>query len=143
MLSEKSRDPEVEGQFWVAFRDLATAIQPVSVDSILATYSYPFGDHGRSSEYSTGWRAWWAAPGGRRRLVDAATTKKRYSIWSIVVLCCLLIVQIYWFIGTTFRTDLENHRTELDRIAGSLREMAPAVKTAQAMVRSKEDSSLV
>ena len=71
--------------------------------------------------------------------MDAATTKKRYSNWSVIVLCCLLIVQIYWFIGTTFRTDLENHRTELDRIAGSLREMAPAVKAAQAMVRSKED----
>ena len=52
VLSEKRRDPEVEGQFWVAFRDLATAIQPVSVDLILATYSYPFGDHGRPGEYS-------------------------------------------------------------------------------------------
>jgi hypothetical protein len=70
--------------------------------------------------------------------VDAATTKKKYSICSIFVLCCLLLVQIYWFIGTTFRTDLETHRTELDRIAGSLREMAPAVKTAQAMVSMKE-----
>jgi hypothetical protein len=139
MLSERRRDPEVEGQFWVAFRDLATAIRPVSVDSILATYSYPFGDHGRPSEHPVGWRAWWGAPGGRRRLVDAASTKKRYSSWSVIVLCCLLIVQIYWFIGTTFRTDLENHRAELDRIAGSLREMAPAVKAAQAMVRSKED----
>jgi hypothetical protein len=71
--------------------------------------------------------------------VDAATTKKRYSNWSVIVLCCLLIVQIYWFIGTTFRTDLEDHRAELDRIAGSLREIAPSVKAAQAMVRSKED----
>jgi hypothetical protein len=139
VLSEKRRDPEVEGQFWVAFRDLATAVQPVSVDSILATYSYPFGDHGRSGEQPTDWRAWWAAPGGRGRLVDAATTKKRYSNWSVIVLCCLLIVQIYWFIGTTFRSDLENHRTELDRIAGSLREIAPAAKAAQAMVRAKED----
>ncbi len=137
MLSRKSRDPQVEGQFWVAFRDLATAIRPVSVDSILATYSYPFGDHGRP-ERRAGWRAWWSGAGGRRRLVDAATTKKKYSICSIFVLCCLLLVQIYWFIGTTFRTDLETHRTELDRIAGSLREMAPAVKTAQAMVSMKE-----
>src|SRR5918994_6373740 len=64
MLSRKNRDPEVEGQFWVAFRDLATAIRPVSVDSILATYSYPFGDHGRPREHATGWRAWWAAPRG-------------------------------------------------------------------------------
>jgi hypothetical protein len=137
MLSRRSRDPEVEGQFWIAFRDLATAIRPVSVDSILATYSYPFGDHGRP-ERRAGWRAWWSGTGGRLRLVDAASTKKKYSICSIIVLCCLLLVQIYWFIGTTFRTDLEAHRAELDRIAGSLREMAPAVKAAQAMVGLKE-----
>jgi hypothetical protein len=136
VLSTKTRDPEVEGQFWIAFRDLATAIRPVSVDSILATYSYPFGDHGRP-ERRRGWRAWWFGRGGRRRLVDAATTKKKYSICSIIVLCCLLLVQIYWYIGTTFRTDLETHRAELDRIAGSLREMAPAVKAAQAMADMK------
>jgi hypothetical protein len=139
MLSTRSRDPEVEGDFWIAFRDLATAIRPVSVDSILATYSYPFGDHGRPDERHTGWRAWWSGGGGRRRLVDAATTKKKYSVCSIIVLVCLLIVQIYWFIGTTFRTDLETHRAELDRIAGTLREMAPAVKAAQTMVSLKEE----
>jgi hypothetical protein len=137
VLSTKSRDPEVEGQFWVAFRDLATAIRPVSVDSILATYSYPFGDHGRP-EHHTGWRAWLPGSRGRRRLVNAATTKKKYSICSVLVLSCLLVVQIYWFIGTTFRTDLETHRAELDRIAGSLREMAPAVKAAQDLVGYKE-----
>jgi hypothetical protein len=136
-LNTRNRDPEVEGQFWVAFRDLATAIRPVSVDSILATYSYPFGDHGRP-EHRSGWRAWLHGSRGRRRLVDAATTKKKYSICSVIVLCCLLVVQIYWFVGTTFRTDLETHRAELDRIAGSLREMAPAVKAAQDMVSYRE-----
>jgi hypothetical protein len=37
--------------------------KPLSVDSILATYSYPFGGHGRPSEHSTGWRAWWGRAG--------------------------------------------------------------------------------
>jgi hypothetical protein len=40
----------------------------------------------------------------------------------------LLLVQIFWFIGTTWRSDLESHRAELDRIAGSLREMMLEVK---------------
>jgi hypothetical protein len=102
------RNPQLEGRFWAALRELAAAAQPASVDSILATYSYPFGDYGRI---------------GKRRLVDAATTKRNYSVASIVVLVCLLILQIYWFTGTTFRADLEAHRTELDQIAGNLREM--------------------
>jgi hypothetical protein len=138
MLSAKTRDPKLEGQFWVAFRDLATAIRPVSVDSILATYSYPFGDRRRSGARQTGWLSWPTQAPGRSRLVDAASTKKKYSICSIVVLVCLLVVQIYWFVGTTFRTDLETHRAELDRIAGSLREMAPAVKAAQAMLSREQ-----
>jgi hypothetical protein len=103
-----TRNPPLESRFWVALRELAAAVQPASVDSILATYSYPFGDYGRS---------------GKRRLTDAADTKKRYSVISIIVLGLLLVVQIYWFIGTTWRTDLETNRAELDRIAGFLREM--------------------
>ena len=51
---------------------------------------------------------------------------------------CLLIVQIYWFIGTAWRTDLEANRTELDRIAGSLREMELHVKAAKYLVAAKE-----
>jgi hypothetical protein len=60
VLNAAVRDPTVEGQFWVAFRNLAMAVRPVSVDSILATYSYPFGDHNRPGG-RPGWRGWWPA----------------------------------------------------------------------------------
>ena len=122
VLSEGTRNPEMEGRFWVAFRDLATVVQPATVNSILATYSYPFGDYNRSS---------------KRRLTDAATTKKKYSIASVMVLFLLLIVQIYWFIGTTWRDDLEKNRAELDSIAGSLREMSLNLKTAEYLAAIK------
>jgi hypothetical protein len=38
-------DAEVEGSFWAAYRKLAKAVQPPSIDSILSTYNYPFGYH--------------------------------------------------------------------------------------------------
>jgi hypothetical protein len=114
VLREGARNPEVEGRFWAAFRELAKAVQPASIDSILAMYSYPLGYHHNNN--------------GKRRLTDAAATKKKYSFWSVVVLISLLIVQIWWFIGTTWRADLETNRAELDRIGGSLREMLLAVK---------------
>jgi hypothetical protein len=116
-LSAGTRNAEIEGRFWGALRELAAAIKPASIDSILATYSYPFGQHGES---------------GKRRLVDAAATKKKYSLAALVVLVLLLVVQIYWFMGTTFRADLESHRNELDHIAGSLREMHLNGKTQNA-----------
>lgn len=109
-------NPEVEGIFWTAYRKLAKAVQPASIDSILSTYSYPFGDHHAAT--------------GKRRLTDAANTKRMYSWLSLGILFLLLFVQIFWFIGTTWRTDLENHRTELDRIAGNLRGMMLEVKAA-------------
>jgi hypothetical protein len=109
-------NPDVEGTFWTAYRKLAKAVQPASIDSILATYSYPFGYHHGTT--------------GKRRLTDAAKTKKMYSWLSLGILFLLLIVQIFWFIGTTWRTDLEDHRAELDRIAGNLRVMMLEVKTA-------------
>jgi hypothetical protein len=109
-------NPEVEGIFWTAYRKLAKAVQPASIDSILATYSYPFGYHHAAT--------------GKRRLTDAARTKKLYSWLSLGILFLLLFVQIFWFIGTTWRTDLENHRAELDGIAGNLRVMMVEVKAA-------------
>src|SRR5262245_5989283 len=44
-LREGVRDPEIESSFWTGYRKLAKAVRPASIDSILATYSYPFGYH--------------------------------------------------------------------------------------------------
>jgi hypothetical protein len=123
-----TRNPQLEGRFWVALRELAAAVKPASVDSILATYSYPFSDPGKS---------------GKRRLVDAAATKRKYSVAAIFVLVCLLVVQIYWFIGTTFRADLEAHRAELDRIAGNLREMTQDRDASKSLELEKQEPPLV
>jgi hypothetical protein len=122
-LGPGTRNPELEGRFWAALREVGAAVKPASVDSILATYNYPFGHQVES---------------GKRRLVDAASTKKKYSIAAIGVLACLVIFQIYWFIGTTIRTDLESHRSELDSIAGSLRAMTLSAKNLQDLISSKQ-----
>ena len=122
-LGPGTRNPELEGRFWAALRELGAAVKPASVDSILATYSYPFGHQVES---------------GKRRLVDAASTKKKYSIAAIAVLGFLVVFQIYWFIGTTIRTDLESHRNELDNIAGSLRAMSIAAANLDDLIVIKQ-----
>jgi hypothetical protein len=104
------RDKDVEGKFWAAFRELAAAVKPASIDSILATYSYPFDCHHSKS--------------GKQRLADARATKKRYTWGAGFVLFALLVVQAYWFVGNTFSASLEKHRDELDALAGALRSMA-------------------
>lgn len=122
-LSADKIDVDIERRFWIALRKLGETVRPASVDSILATYSYPFGVNGREK---------------KRRLVDASSTKKRYTVMSLVVLFLLLTVQIYWFVGTTWRDDLQGNRDELDRVAGSLREMKLEVQTLEEIVTLKK-----
>jgi hypothetical protein len=126
-LSAGIRDPEVEGRFWAALRDLAGAVKPACVDSILATYSYPFGDYHSQS--------------GKHRLVDATTAKKRYTWAAVGVLIGLLVVQMYWFVGATVRANLDANRAELDGIAGALRVRSAEINVLQSSNESAKTAS--
>ena len=109
---------EDEVKFWTAYRDLAAAVQPASVESILSTCEHPFDKQGRFRK--------WSDRQGRsreRKLGNARKTKRRYTCWAVGVLIALLLIQTYWFVVTAFGTNLEKHRDELDRIAGDLRLM--------------------
>src|SRR4051795_7405099 len=121
LLSAGKRDTALESRFWSAFRDLAAAMQPVSVDSIRATYGYPFGGQ----------------VGHSRGLGNAVSTKRWYSAGALVVLTLIVFTQIYWYSGTQFRSDLESHREELDRISGALRDMSFKSIEIESKIRQK------
>jgi hypothetical protein len=123
-LTPGTRNAEVEGRFWAALRELAAAVKPASVDSILATYNYPFGHHAAS---------------GKGRLVDANRTKKNYRIGAISVLSVLIVIQIWWFAGTTIRADLEKNRNELDNIVGSLRALDLSMQDLDILINDRNE----
>ena len=127
LLGPGQHDPGLECRFLMAFRALAAAMRPVTVDSIEATYGYPFGSRSAQS---------------RRRLGNAVKTKRRYSFAALIVLSLLLIVQIYWFVGTAVRTDLEKNREELDRISGAIREMDFKNTTFNELIDVKTNANL-
>jgi hypothetical protein len=116
VLRSGNRDPGIEGRFWVAFRNLAAGVRPVSVDSIVATYGV-----------------------GDRLVVAAERTKRRYSIFAVLVLIMLVVTQIYWFVGTTLRTDLEMHRLEQDKISGSLGELNSELDKIRGQIDARQD----
>jgi hypothetical protein len=107
-LRDKERTSGNEAKFWTAYRDLAAAVKPASVESILSTCEHPFGDRD---------------PAGKKKLGNARKTKDRYTRGSVSVLIILLLIQTYWFVVTAFSANLEKHRDELDGIAGALRVM--------------------
>ena len=105
-LRDGERTPKVEFRFWTAYRNLAAAVKPASVESILSTCRHPFGRCGQS---------------GKWKLGNARNTKQWYTVVAVAVLIGLLLIQTYWFILTTSSANLERHRDELDGIAGALR----------------------
>jgi hypothetical protein len=75
-LTAKGRKSGTEARFWTAYRDLAAAVKPASVESILSTWKHPFGEHGQE---------------GNEKLGNARKTKSRYTTFALVVLFLLLI----------------------------------------------------
>jgi hypothetical protein len=133
-LREKDRTSDNEAKFWTAFRDLAAAVKPASVESILSTCQHPFGKHG---------------PTGKMDLGSARVTKRWYTGAAVCVLITLLLLQTYWFVMTAFSENLEKHRDELDGIAGSLRlmsiladEMKQQQAETQALTKVKEEPNV-
>jgi hypothetical protein len=133
-LREKDRTSDNESKFWTAYRDLAAAVKPASVESILSTCQHPFGRHG---------------PTGKLDLGSARITKRWYTWAAVCVLIALLLIQTYWFVMTAFSANLEKHRDELDGIAGSLRlmgvladEMKQQRAGAQALDQMKQKPDL-
>ena len=109
-LNSPQRTALVEARFWTAYRDLAAAVKPASVESILSTCSsHPFRDYGGK------WTLW-----NRNKLGNARKTKRWYAIAAVLVLIFLLVIQTYWFVMTTFSASLETNRNELDSICRRL-----------------------
>ncbi|MFO1069608.1 MAG: hypothetical protein U1E14_13905 [Geminicoccaceae bacterium] len=114
-LREGKRDAATEARFWSGLRDLARAVQPISIESIAAT-------HGGLSDRGS----------------MAQITKRRYARATLLTLVALLLTQIYWFVGNTIRTDLEDNRRELDELAGAFRTFAAESAILQQQIEAKQ-----
>lgn len=114
-LREGKRDAATEARFWSGLRELAQAVQPISIESIEAT-------HGRGSS----------------RAALAQVTKRRYTRATLITLVALLLTQIYWFVGNSIRADLEDNRRELDELAGAFRTYSAEATSLQQQIVQKQ-----
>jgi DNA repair exonuclease SbcCD ATPase subunit len=80
---------EIEVKFWSAYKKITNDVSPVTVDSVKALY--PSHKSGLSSRF------------GRSK---ARRTVNIYTIIAVAVLTVLLILQIYWVVGSTLTTKL-------------------------------------
>lgn len=77
---------EREIEFWMAFDTLSRLVQPVSISSLKATRAY--------AEHTSLWRKIMI------KSSKAEQTVSMYQKWTLLVLAALLVVQIYWLIGS-------------------------------------------
>ena len=86
-------EPKGESLFWDSYRAFAKTIAPVTVESIRA--SYDLDSEAKNS---------------------AKKAIRGYSLSTLIILIILVILQAYWFIGTSMKTDIENTRANQKQI---------------------------
>ena len=100
--AKQALSPDLEVQFWVAFRKLSETLSPVTHQSLLATeVSHASADLAK---------------------LNAGKTATRYQALTIVALIILLLVQSYTLILSTVISDAKSGRQELERREATLYE---------------------
>ena len=107
-----------------AFRDICKAMYPVTVQSICDTHGLdprhdvndtPLGERAPGMS----WR------GIRRALTPAVAT--RYSVLALATLLAVLLTQVFWLVGASLTSDIDQHLEHYDALAISLLEREAAV----------------
>ncbi|CAK8720823.1 hypothetical protein GMJAKD_10115 [Candidatus Electrothrix aarhusensis] len=100
-LQNNSFDQEKEARFWEAFNALSQKVLPVCIESLKAT---------RVQSKA----AWRFRPLGflfRTDRSEAARTVLVYQRWTLFALTLLLIVQIYWLVGSVIITQVNENQS--------------------------------
>src|ERR1700754_1922723 len=86
--------PAQETAFWPAFRALAQAVQPVTVDSIRATI-----DDALPPSRLLGTRM------RRQPRSIARLCARKYRLYAVLTLVILIVLQVYWVVGVSIVKD--------------------------------------
>lgn len=96
---------ETETRFWWAFDAIARVVKPVTIASLKANHALP----GKKAQAQIGWKR--LLPrfmrGSGASLAEA--TVSSYNVGSLLILSLLLLVQIYWLVGTEVSRGLREH----------------------------------
>ncbi|WP_417911767.1 hypothetical protein [Candidatus Electronema sp. TJ] len=105
-LQDGSLDQAKEVQFWTAFDALSKKIRPVSIESIKAT----------RLRRRRSWRLKLLDSFFSAERSDAAQTVLVYQRWTLFALVILLIVQIYWLVGSAIITQVTQKQSFQEEI---------------------------
>ncbi|OUR75718.1 hypothetical protein A9Q83_17125 [Alphaproteobacteria bacterium 46_93_T64] len=98
-------DTKTEQEFWMAYEEIANNMLPINIDSIKATY-----DPDRNSRFS------FSNLFKFRRIPLSRKCASNYKLLSLATLLLLIAIQIYWYIGYTLTTDINQQSQTIDRL---------------------------
>lgn len=109
LVKENQLTIEAETAFWMAYKELATQIHPVTINSLKSSMSNPYCSAGKKHRRSTS---------------KASRTASKYRVLAFMTLAALLFAQIYYIIGANVASEIDTIfkerqqvRMEMDRIS--------------------------
>ncbi|WP_026998902.1 hypothetical protein [Eisenibacter elegans] len=105
---------EEESEFWIAYRKIAKSIHPVTINSLLAAIE----------KRELPRLGLWGMMGFTTKITLAQRAVQRYTYWALFFLFLMLVVQIFFLIGSTILSNIK----ERDKQIQQLEEMASRLK---------------
>lgn len=127
---KKSINAQVESEFWIAYEQIAQAIQPITINSIKANLDV----HSTRPSLFGFIR--------RKNIPLSRRCASNYKIISLVTLFLLIIIQIYWYVGWSITTDIIAQAQAIRDLQASLTLSAPAYKNTDPSVDNVDPSVL-
>jgi len=116
-LSQKKEfTPEAEVKFRMAYKELTKIIKPVTVESLLSSRPKPIAGDG-AFEKVLGF------VGMKERNAFSHISARGYTIGTIITMIFLLVVQIYFYIGSTRLSNISECELQLEEKQNRLNEL--------------------
>lgn len=128
-LKKGNLETESEQEFWVSYENIANRMLPINVGSINATYD--------------------PTPNYSFSMFDVFNRQKKplsrrcassYKLLSLTTLVLLISVQIYWYIGFTLTTDINQQTATINKLNNDLELAATDLEIPQ---KTAENSTLL
>lgn len=87
---------QAKSDFYLAYSELAKLAAPVTAESLCAC----------SDDCATNWKRWWWSAPRPVSLAERAVLK--HHTWAAIALGTLLVVQVYWLVGSTLLSGLQD-----------------------------------
>jgi hypothetical protein len=106
LLEQNEWSRQIEAEFWIVYKDLSRLIQPVNVESLLASTETEIIKPSKIRKFLT----------GNIKSALSYRSVRMYTLGTLFTMIILLILQIYFFMGTTRLNKIQSSDTRIKEL---------------------------